>query len=463
MKENNIMELELFDFVEETVKQYDTNLPFYIETEKILKKCYEDITGDASDNIIDIYTRIKGRDSLKEKLLRNKYYLDFETGEDALNFMPDIIGITIECQFIRNEAQLYQKLFYYFDSSNDGFNACHFDKDNYLNLHMPQPQMQRNGFTIYRIDGYYMYQGKKVNYELQIKSLVHRFWSEIEHSVVYKNPDFVAYDHFMKTMLSTVRDNLDVVDRQLEIIYDEISNSSKKVQIGMDPSNFKVMIAASITELVNRKMKETIGLTTDFKYCSAILAQFIYINDFANNDNTKVKMVDYLEHLNLLAASEIDFRSPIFMDEEFKPEDKFTELLGQYWLDIMNVDFEWHVFFVMLFAIEPGSQMEDFMNFLKVIKNLLILPSWYQNRFIAFEENSTQAKAFYEEQLATCLIETKKINIVHEETLLRVMDAFRTCIEEDEKKYLDYESFISDIEMIEISFKRNIKKAITNK
>ena len=309
------MELELFNFVDETMRLYDENLPCYVETEKILKVIYQNITKDFSESITDVFSRIKARDSVQEKLLRNKYYLDFTNGEDALGFMPDIIGITIECQFTRNEAQLYQKLFYYFKSSDSLFSRCHFDEDNYLNLHMMQPHLPRNGFTIYRIDGYYMYKGKKINYELQIKSLVHRFWSEIEHSVVYKNPDFVAYDHFMKSMLETVRDNLDVVDRQLEIIYKEISNTSRHQQIGMDPDNFKVMLTASITELVNRKMKDTIGFTSDFKASASILAQFIYINDFANAENAKVKMVDYLEHLNLLFASDLDFKAPIFFED----------------------------------------------------------------------------------------------------------------------------------------------------
>jgi ppGpp synthetase/RelA/SpoT-type nucleotidyltranferase len=83
-----------------------------------------------------------------------------------------------------------------------------------------------------------MFNSERINFELQIKSLVHRFWSEIEHEVVYKNPDFVVYDKFMKNMLGAVRDNLDVVDRQLEIMYNEISNESRHAAIGMNQESF---------------------------------------------------------------------------------------------------------------------------------------------------------------------------------------------------------------------------------
>lgn len=452
------MKLDLFRFVDETMLVYDENLPFYIETEKIVKDCYQNIAKSFSESITDVFSRVKSRSSVQEKLLRNKYYLDFQDGTEALESMPDIIGITIECQFIRNEAQLYQKLFYYFESNTDSeFSKCHFDEDNYLNLRMPQPQLQRNGFTIYRIDGYYMYKGKKINYELQIKSLVHRFWSEIEHSVVYKNPDFVAYDHFMKSMLETVRDNLDVVDRQLEIIYKEISNSSKRKQIGMDPDNFKVMLTASITELVNRKMKDTIGFTSDFKASASILAQFIYINDFANDDDAKGKMIDYLEHLNLLFASDLDFESPIFLEEEFVPNDKFSDILGDFWIERMNSDFDWHVFFVMLFAIEPHSATKDFSDFIATIKQLLILPTWYQNKFSTFSRQK-EIQEEMERILASHLVSIKKIKMIHEDYLYQVMSSFHELVEKTEKEYLDDETLLNDLEKIENDFKRSMQR-----
>ena len=55
------------------------------------------------------------------------------------------------------------------------------------------------------------------------------------------------------------RDNLDVVDRQLEIMYDEISHQTRQTQIGMDEVGFKQFVARSINELVNRKMRESVG------------------------------------------------------------------------------------------------------------------------------------------------------------------------------------------------------------
>ena len=51
---------------------------------------------------------------------------------------------------------------------------------------------------------------------------------------------------------------LDVVDRQLEIMYDEISHQTRQTQIGMDEVGFKQFVARSINELSKSK-DERIG------------------------------------------------------------------------------------------------------------------------------------------------------------------------------------------------------------
>ena len=254
--------------------------------------------------------------------------------------------------------------------------------------------------------------------------------------------------------------SIDTIDRQLEIIYKEISNTSRHQQIGMDPDNFIVMLTASITELVNRKMKDTIGFTSDFKASASILAQFIYINDFANAENAKVKMVDYLEHLNLLFASDLDFKAPIFLEDEFVPKDKFSEILGNYWISRMDIDFEWHVFFVMLFAIEPDSAINDFVNFISTIKQLLILPTWYQNKFSKYKEKE-QIKEEIEALLANSLINVKKVKMIHEDYLYQMMDIFHSFVEKIETDYTSGEDILNDLDNIKKRFMYSVQRIVT--
>ena len=59
--------------------------------------------------------------------------------------------------------------------------------------------------------------------------------------------------------ISNIPEILDVVDRQLEIMYDEISYQSSQSKIGIDEKGFKVFVAGTVNELVNRKMKQSVG------------------------------------------------------------------------------------------------------------------------------------------------------------------------------------------------------------
>ena len=95
-----------------------------------------------------------------------------------------------------------------------------------MELSGEQPQIQGNGYAIYRIDGLCGPIGQSVRFELQIKALVHVFWAEVEHEIIYKNNRYLLMDTFMKEMLSSAYDNLRSIDRQLYLIYNQIQLQS---------------------------------------------------------------------------------------------------------------------------------------------------------------------------------------------------------------------------------------------
>lgn len=451
------MELELFNFIEDTLAYFERKNPSYEYAQGKILEIFQKLYPIENTAVIHLHHRIKSKDSLKEKMIRNHFYLDYKTPEEAIDNLHDLIGITIECRFIRNEHELYQSLFSHFDKTNDRFFVCKQDHDLYLDLKAPQPQLQRNGFTIYRLDGYYLFNNQKINFELQIKSLVHNFWSNIEHEVVYKNPDFVMFDQFNKEMLGAIRDNLDVVDRQLEIMYNEISNQSSTTQIGMDETGFKTFVSRSINELVNRKMKESVGFTTDFKQCSAILAQFIYIRDFVNGAHNQVTMIDYLELLNVLKDSEIDFKQQISLEEEYHSDDPFCQLLGDYFISQFNHNFLWHIFFVMLFVLRPGNNLEDFTDFVEVIRILIIQPGWFADTFIDMSiQEGDEIRDMLEETLAKALVDCDTIEIVHEDMLYECMMKFRNHVNKVNETYKTYDEVVKNKDEINDSLYHDI-------
>ncbi len=441
------MKLELFDLIDETIKTMNLQYPTFQYIETKVHQCFEQILDDAVIEYISIDSRIKQQASLKEKIIRNKYYLTCDHAEDVLLQLHDLIGITVECQFISEENVIYSTILKYFENSDQEFYRCKFDEFLYLNCRTVQPQTQRNGFTIYRLDGYYLFNGHQVNFELQIKSLVHRFWSDIEHQVVYKNTHFLYNDSFMKQMLSSVHDSLEVIDHQLQIISKQMNIESYDNQdFGMSEKGFKMFLVKAINDLYNQKMVDSVGFTTDFKRCSAILSQFIYIHEFLPCENPIVKMLEYFEHFNLLKTIDLDFTAPIILKEEYEYEDDFSRILGEYWKSIMNVDYEWHVFFIMMFAIDPNNNNQVFHYFIKVVKTMLVQPSWFNQQLKEVDEEKARLlRQKLLSQIASSLIQIGKIEMIHEDKLLSLMEMFRNYVESLKIEQLNEQELLSNL------------------
>ncbi len=455
------MTLQLFDFIEDTMHEYERRYASFEYAEKVLKSAFTEIVEGYGMTGVTVHSRIKSYDSLKEKLLRNKFYRNCRNGDEALANMHDLVGITLECQFIRNEVEIYNRLMTSFSRTPLGMSSCPEYPAVYLNLDMIQPQLQRNGFTIYRIDGFYDFNGEKICFELQIKALVHRFWSEIEHKVVYKNPDFVSYDRFIKDILSSVRDNLDIVDRQLELIYDQISMDTANKGIGFSETEFKRLTASSISRLINQKLNQSLGFTLDFKNASAMLAQYIYIREFINAEDPKRKMLDYFEHLNMLASSDMDFTQQIILEREFSSKIPFCDRLGKYFSEMINTDFEWHVFFIALFSVQSGSPSKELNDFTETMRYLLVQPMNCRDLFPAFSADARkQVQDALELTLADIIINNVGIRLADEETVYHISEVFQTFMQEVEETYKQPQKILDDIGTLKLMMRRQIMRRI---
>ena len=99
------MKLEIFQFLEKSIEHMDNNIEFINTSSDALKKFFNDIFLNC-DFFINTTARIKSEDSIREKLLRNNYYYKYPNHKVAIENLPDLIGIRVECRFIDDEKKL---------------------------------------------------------------------------------------------------------------------------------------------------------------------------------------------------------------------------------------------------------------------------------------------------------------------------------------------------------------------
>ncbi|NLC54865.1 MAG: hypothetical protein GX769_03175 [Erysipelothrix sp.] len=421
--------MKLFKLVDEAASLLKQNRKQYEQAERSIVDFLVNLVEN-NENYIGNTSRVKTEDSLKSKIVRKKYYLDYQSSEDILNNLSDIVGVTLECRFKDDEVKLLNLIKEEFKEGEGDFFQAKKDPSMYLNLRMEQPQKQKNGFDDYRIDGYRYQNGKKINFELQIKSLINTFWSGIEHEVIYKNNNYLLFDSFLKEILHSIKSNLETIDYQLTKVYDQMTQIDSQA-VGMDDKSFKSFLGKSINDLFSVKLKETIDIEANIKKISALLSQYIYIENFVRSDQPQIVMMSYFEKLNLLSHSEMDFTVPIKIKEEISNGNPFLEKFGEYCLSVMNVDFDWHVLFSMLFMLENDDVVITFNKFNNFIKEILFSPNWFKKQMEKCEANIDCQGIGDElyEIVADCLISQKTIRIIYEENLYDVMVIIREIIE----------------------------------
>lgn len=422
------MKLEFFGKIEDTIKILEEMTPHYRSVCETLRSFFDGLMTELDQSIIDVRSRVKSSQSLKEKILRNKLYQKHENPQDILDNLSDVIGIMIFCRFVHEEEVILGKLKDFFNKKDiDGwyYSPILENMPIYLDLEMPQPQMQKNGFNIYRIDGHYYSYGEKVNFELQIKSLIHSFWADIEHEVIYKNNSYMIIDGFIKDMLASIHSNMEAMDRQIALIYNQINLDpayNKGAEKLVNEEFSRIVLAKAINDIFISKMKENIGFTIDFKKACDILSQYIFVkNEIVYQNMSSQTMLELVNRINYLSDRIIDFETPICLEQPYKPKSRFGEILGEKILEMMNIDFEWNIFFKILFEIEPGSNIDDFWRFLYIIKARYAEADLYAPLFAKFEtSDSYYIKDEILNAVATGLANEGSIRIIYEENFRTV-------------------------------------------
>ena len=68
------MRLKVFDTIDEALALLSENNEFYHEIEREIEQYLIAVFKESSEMIIDINSRVKSRESLREKIIRNRLY-----------------------------------------------------------------------------------------------------------------------------------------------------------------------------------------------------------------------------------------------------------------------------------------------------------------------------------------------------------------------------------------------------
>ena len=422
------MSIKEFEYLDIAINELNDKSDFLEECCIPLEEAFSDILSNSACDFTNISCRVKSSKSLREKILRNRYYKKFPDANQLIYNLSDLIGIRIECKFGDDEKNIYRFLKKYF---NRKYNEDYFFNEKYTNILLKlsgkQPQKQKNGFTIYRLDGKYIYNDITIPFELQIKSLVNMFWGEIEHQIIYKNSHYIIEDQFLKDLMNSIKNSLTMIDKQLLTVLNHVE-SKKNKDSSSRKKHLEEIVSKLIYDLFSRKMKDSINMIIDFKdSCETIVRYTFFADDNKSDSESTEILINALNRLNQISDENIDFDSNLNFERKPVYNNSFSKTLGKYFEGVINTEFSWNLFFRILFALEPLNTVGDFEKFLSFLK-LNYTESKYINKqkeilINAFNDDFNIIDEAIQLQVAKTLISIDKIDIVYDYNIAEINDA----------------------------------------
>ncbi|MGF0096271.1 GTP pyrophosphokinase [Peptoniphilus sp. SGI.035] len=390
------MKLELFNYIDDVLDLFDYHKIELAGVNKELKKYFSYIFLD-DDRLTNITTRIKTQESLREKLIRRNFFMRFPDPVRGFKQIQDLVGIRVECRFIKDEEALYKKIIEDFTIKSDrGYYKSNINKKIRLKLDDPQPQTLANGFKMYKLDGEYDTGSFIYCFELQIKSFVNVFWGEIDHKLLYKNYNYIITEGFFREIMNSINDSLKMIDKQLMILYDHVKKQDASETISAE-IQLKKLLSKILHDVFTRKIHDELGLFINIKIITDVVVDFLFMKSSKNKDlSYGENFINLINKINSVSGNEMNVEEYIVFEKNPKYYDSFskeiTEILGE----VINNDLDWNILFKIIRLISQESYGKIFTEFIIFVRYeyMMCLSNLFESKDLSKDERDQVESVF---------------------------------------------------------------------
>lgn len=417
---------------------------------KLLQMEFTEIMKLYTMDYLNITTRVKSRDSLKEKILRQGYYKKYNDPIRLIYQLSDLIGVRIECRFEQDERAIYKMLKKHFNIRNEeGYYYNEMNPNVKLSLDGRQPQKQKNGFKIFRIDGIVTDTNTDLPFELQIKSLVNSFWGEIEHKIIYKNYNYLLVDDLLIEMMHSIKNNLALLDKQLLTIYRNVEQ--RQTDEDYQRKTLEDVMAKMCNDVFAKQLKEQIGMNVNIKKaCQTIMKYTFSPTEMLEFTEMSESLIKALERISEIANENVEFNVPIIFSREPIYSTTFAQIVGPYFRDVMNKEFHWNLFFKILFAIEPQDSVDDFEKFLGFLETAYqTSPTMTRLKKVLYsqlDEHADEVLTAFNETVAHAIVIIDDVECVYEDKITKVASIMTDSLREVTATITTYDQWMIEKE-----------------
>ena len=348
--------------------------------------------------------------------------------------------------------------------NDDGYYYNEMNPNVKLSLDGRQPQKQKNGFKIFRIDGIVTDTNNELPFELQIKSLVNSFWGEIEHKIIYKNYNFLLVDDLLIEMMHSIKNNLALLDKQLLTIYRNVEQ--RQTDEEYQRRNLEEVMAKMCNDVFAKQLKEQLGMNVNIKKaCQTIMKYTFSPNGMLEIQNISDSLIKALERISQISNEEVEFNVPIIFSREPHYTNKFAQIVGPYFRDVMNKEFHWNLFFKILFEIEPQDSVDDFEKFLGFLEQAYQTSSSITRLkkilYSQLEEHADEVMETLMETVAHIIVSIDDVECIYENNITKVASVIADTLRDITAQMTTYDQWLTQKEVVIEDFKQYLLEELS--
>ena len=154
--------------------------------------------------------------------------------------------------------------------------------------------------------------------------------------------------------MGSIKENLEMIDRELMLLYNHINDSANNSQDAVK-NGVKVILSKNLHDIYYKKLRHDLGFTVDFRSSCDAIIDYLFMKI---DGGEEVYMSEFLRLLKRMK-----------FPEKISYSDPFTKKIGERLKEIIRKDFNWSLFFRILFDIEEGDPSTIISELLTFIRN----------------------------------------------------------------------------------------------
>lgn len=242
-------------------------------------------------------------------------------------------------------------------------------QDNFYIELKEEPDIQKNQNPIYKYSCIWSRNGKLFNVEIQVKSLIHMFWGELEHMLIYKNYNYLVDSNFYSEIMDSTYHLLKNVDNQLKVIQNHLNDNDKSKEI----REVKEMIAKILHKNIQKHIEECLGCKIDLRELYDCLVSISY-HDVAKTNKVFEKANHYIVKASQfkLTRDQLNLRSEILLERNnIGQAEGIKELSNLLDSLLKSNDIYWSLLYVTFSHLEMDSE-DEYTSIIQSISDKII-------------------------------------------------------------------------------------------